>query len=74
MKAKTREDVIVYVSVASFIIGTVLIFMGLFMPPKGDIQNSVLVGTGQFLSLTAGGLGIKQYIDGKYGSLNQDKE
>lgn len=74
MKAKTREDVIVYVSVASFIIGTVLIFMGLFMPPKGDIQNSVLVGTGQFLSLTAGGLGIKQYIDGKYGSLNKDKE
>lgn len=74
MKAKTREDVIVYVSISSFIVGTALIFMGLFMPPKGDINNSVLVGTGQFLSLTAGGLGIKQYIDGKYGSIKNKEE
>lgn len=65
MKAKIKEDIIIYVSVASFIVGVVVTFLGLFLPPVGVIDNSVLVAAGQFLTLCATGLGIKEYVNGK---------
>ena len=64
MKQETRDRVIVGVGVASFIVGVVLTFLGLFLPPQGVIDNTVLVAVGQFLTLTAAGLGVKEYVDG----------
>ena len=64
MKQETRDSVIVGVSVASFLVGVVLTFLGLFLPPTGEIDNSVLVAVGQFLTMAAAGLGIKEYVDG----------
>jgi hypothetical protein len=52
------------VSVAAFLVGVVLTFLGLFLPPTGEIDNSVLVAVGQFLTMAAAGLGIKEYVDG----------
>lgn len=64
MKNGIKDSVIVAVAVASFIVGVVLTFLGLFLPPTGVIDNSVLVAVGQFLTLAACGLGVKEYVDG----------
>ena len=64
MRTALRDTVIVWVSIAAFVVGTVITFLGLFLPPTGEIDNSVLVAVGQFLTLCAGGLGVKEYVDG----------
>lgn len=64
MKQSFKESAIVGVSIASFIAGVVLTFLGLFLPPTGVIDNTVLVAVGQFLTLCAAGLGVKEYVDG----------
>lgn len=64
MSNSRREHIITIVSVASFIVGVVLTFLGLLLPPMGIIDNSVLVAVGQFLTLAATGLGVKEYVDG----------
>ena len=64
MKQGVKDSVIVAVACASFVVGCVLTFLGLFLPPTGQIDNSVLVAVGQFLTLTAAGLGVKEYVDG----------
>lgn len=64
MKNGVKDSVIVAVSVASFVVGVTLTFLGLFLPPTGVIDNSVLVAVGQFMTLTAAGLGVKEYVDG----------
>lgn len=64
MKSGIKDNVIVAVAVASFIVGVTLTFLGLFLPPQGVIDNSVLVAVGQFLTLAAAGLGVKEYVDG----------
>lgn len=64
MKSGIKDSIIVGLSVASFLVGVVLTFLGLFLPPTGEIDNSVLVAVGQFLTMAATGLGIKEYVDG----------
>lgn len=64
MKPEIKDSVIVWVSVASFLVGVTLTFLGLFLPQKGEIANSVLIAVGQFLTLTATGLGVKEYVAG----------
>lgn len=64
MTQSRRDRVIVGISIASFIVGTILTFLGLLLPPLGVIDNSVLVAVGQFLTLCAAGLGVKEYVDG----------
>ncbi len=72
---KIKESAILLVAVASFIVGATLTFLGMFLPPKGVIDNSVLVGVGHFLTLSATGLGMKEYVDGKIiRELMHDKE
>lgn len=66
MKASSKDTVIVWVAVASFIVGVTLTFLGLFLPPVGVIDNTVLVAVGQFLTLCAAGLGIREYVNGKF--------
>ena len=65
MKAYIKDWVIVAVSVASFVVGVTLTFLGLFLPPTGEVDNSVLVAVGQFLTLCATGLGVKEYVSGQ---------
>ena len=65
MKSGIKDSVIVGVSVASFVVGVTLTFPGLFLPPTGVIDNSVLIAAGQFLTLCATGLGVKEYVSGQ---------
>ena len=65
MKSGIKDSVIVGVSVASFVVGVTLTFLGLFLPPTGVIDNSVLIAAGQFLTLCATGLGVKEYVSGQ---------
>ena len=74
MKSGIKDSVIIAVSVASFIVGVVLTFLGLFLPPTGIIDNSVLVAVGQFLTLAAAGLGVKEYVDGSITRLRMKQE
>lgn len=62
---KIRDKVIIVISIAAFVVGVVLTFLGLLLPPLGVIDNSVLVAVGQFLTLCATGLGVKEYVDGR---------
>ena len=64
MTSATKDHIIVIVSCASFVVGVTLTFLGLFLPPTGVIDNTVLVAVGQFLTLCATGLGVKEYVDG----------
>lgn len=48
-------------SIVSLIIGTVLCFVGLLLPPPGIIDSSVLMGSGEFLSLCAVYSGLTTY-------------
>lgn len=74
MKSGVKDSVIVAVAVASFIVGVTLTFLGLFLPPQGEIDNSVLVAVGQFLTLAAAGLGVKEYVDGSITRLRMRQE
>ena len=65
MKTEVKDSVIIGVAIASFVVGTVLTFLGLLLPPIGVIDNSVLVAAGQFLTLCATGLGVKEYVQGQ---------
>lgn len=65
MKSGIKDSVIVGVSVASFVVGVTLTFLGLYLPPTGVIDNSVLIAAGQFLTLCATGLGVKEYVSGQ---------
>jgi hypothetical protein len=49
------------ISIASFIVGTTMSFIGMLLPPKGMIDNSVLMCTGEFLSLCAVYSGLTTY-------------
>jgi len=64
MRRLQKESVIVWVSVSSFVVGVVLVFLGLLLPERGSIDQSVLIAVGQFLALAATGLGLKEYVDG----------
>ena len=64
MKSEVKDHIIIIVSCASFVVGVTLTFLGLFLPPQGVIDNTVLVAVGQFLTLCAAGLGVKEYVDG----------
>lgn len=74
MRHGIKDSVIIAVSVASFIVGVVLTFLGLFLPPTGIIDNSVLVAVGQFLTLAAAGLGVKEYVDGSITRLRMKQD
>lgn len=48
---------------ASFVVAVVLTFVGLLLPPTGEIAGNVLIAIGQFLILCATLLGVDSYVD-----------
>lgn len=66
MKENNKDTVIVGVAVAAFIVGVILVFVGLFLPPIGSIDGNVLWACGQFLAVCAAGLGFKEYLDSNF--------
>lgn len=47
---------------AAFLLGWIIVICGLFMPPLGEISNSVLVVLGEGLVYAASALGITLYL------------
>lgn len=59
------KDKIGYIiSISAFIVGTILVFIGMILPPMGIIDNSVLMALGEFFTLSAVFLGINVYFGG----------
>ena len=52
------EVIKILLAVVSFIIGAALILIGLWLPPLGVIDNSVLIALGELLTFSASVLGI----------------
>ena len=48
---------------SSFILGWLLTIVGFILPPRGQVDNSVLIILGQALTYTAVGVGLKSYVD-----------
>lgn len=48
-------------SVSCLTIGTILCFVGMLLPPPGIIDSTVLMGSGEFLSLCAVYSGLTTY-------------
>lgn len=66
--AKLKIDAkISYVfAIVAFICGWVLTFFSFFVPPKGVIDQSVLLVLGQALAFSGGVVGITQHINTKF--------
>lgn len=61
----TKDKIAFTTAIASFTAGTVMAFIGLFLPPVGEISGSVLSYTGMSLSYTASILGVAYYFKEK---------
>ena len=67
MEKKWRElgirTKLLYISAGgAFISGWVLTFWGFNMPPKGEVNNTVIVVLGQAMTYAAAAYGIGEYI------------
>lgn len=63
---ETKEKLYVGLAFLSFLVGVVLIFTGLLLPPAGVVDGNVLIGCGEFLSLTAALLGINEHFNSEF--------
>lgn len=50
-------------AVVAFVLGWFLVIMGFFMPPEGEVADSVLWILGQSLIYTASVLGVTMYFN-----------
>ena len=53
----------IIIAVASFVWALLLSAVALFLPPQGEIDQSVLLLVAQLLLLTATLLGVDSYVD-----------
>lgn len=65
------ETIKVLLAVASFLIGCVLVSIGLWMPPLGVVDNSLLIVLGELLTFAASVLGINYTYQFKLHQLNK---
>lgn len=61
-------------AVISFIAGIVIGFISLFLPPKGVIDNSVLIFVAQLLVFTSNILGFNINVPKSVKDIQSDKE
>lgn len=58
-----RNKLIYSTVIVAFVLGWIITFLGFYAPPKGEVDNTVIVIFGQALTYCAYGLGIKEYGD-----------
>ena len=54
--------------------GFLLQMIGLLLPPPGEISSGVLVGSGQFITLAGGVLGIEAFVEKSVRKHLKDKD
>lgn len=63
----TLKEVIIYsLAIATTIAGFTLLFMGMFIPPEGEIHDSVLTAFGIILLFVASLLGISMHYNSEF--------
>lgn len=55
------------------LVGVVLVFLGFYAKPIGEISGSVLGGTGEFLTLGGSLIGADAYVEYRIKKLLHDK-
>ena len=70
-KISTKDKLAFATAIASFTAGTVMAFLGMFLPPVGEISGSVLSYTGMSLSYTASILSVAYYFKEKVNKLEE---
>lgn len=69
------KDKAAYVTaIASFILGWILLFVGLFLPPTGEITPSVLTAFGTALVFTGSIFGIAIHARNSFGEAYSELE
>jgi hypothetical protein len=65
-KSLSFRDKLSYIfAILSFVCGWIFTGIGFFMPPQGEVSNSVLWILGQALLFTGAVIGIAQYYQGQ---------
>lgn len=65
MKKDVREWIIFGAGLLVLIAGVVLAYIGIYMPPQGAIDGSVLAMVGEFLTFAGACMGIASYTSVK---------
>ena len=61
MKLDVKEMIIFGAGILTLLAGVALAFIGIYMPPAGAIDGSVLAGIGEFLTFAGSAMGIGSY-------------
>lgn len=61
MKLDVKEMIIFGTGILTLLAGIVLTFIGIYAPPMGAIDGSVLAALGEFLTFSGSALGIGSY-------------
>ena len=61
MKLDVKEMIIFGTGILTLFAGIVLTFIGIYAPPMGAIDGSVLAALGEFLTFSGSALGIGSY-------------
>ena len=62
-----------FVAIGSFLVASVLAFIGQWMSEQGDIKGGTLMMVAQFLTLTATIFGIDYKLSNRYGNERNSK-
>ena len=73
-KHHSREKIKSYLCVGAFVASIIIGFWGMFLPPLGIIDSSVLIYTAQLLLFTASILGINLSFAGHGSSTHQQQD
>ena len=65
-KLTFKEALMYSLAIFSVMAGIALIFIGLYLPPKGEIHNSVLTAFGLVLAFAGSILGISQHYSAEF--------
>lgn len=60
-----RTKLLYLTAVVSFVAGWIITFWGFNLPPKGVVDNTIIVILGQAMTYTAGAFGVDKFIDWK---------
>lgn len=67
------EYIISIIAIIAFIFGLTFTTIGIFCPPIGIIDNSILIALGELLTFVGGLLGIDMSTNAKIDKLQRDK-
>lgn len=73
-KLDTRSKLLYGTAILGFVAGWVITFWGFHLPPRGVIDNTVIVVLGQAMTYSAAAFGVDKFIDYKIDRGKRGKE